>query len=792
MTPFLDRIAEDIHQEYGSDISSLCLVAPTRRAVLFMKAALARRYKTTLWSPRIVAIQDFVRETAGGQYPDSLPLIFDLYQAYLERMRSETPDFEEPFERFYSWGEMLLRDFDETDKYCAEAGQLFANILDLKEIDDFFTLEAEQLEAVKSFWQTLRGRKEGPGEVQQKFLRIWQILQGLYHAFRKRLSDKGCAYDGMAYRRIAEELEAGTLDLPYQHILFIGFNALSVAEERIMHRLLLDKKATVYWDADRAYLTPGDERRPGVEVKGHLAGEEPGKFIREYHKKWSLLDSRLILHDMATERKDIYLTGVPLLAGQAQYLGNLLRDNPPDPAQLHRTVVVLADEHLLYPVLYALPGDIARLNITMGFALKQTRVFHLLMTLLRMLRNARSSPEGIALPYREVLELLNHPFLKAGEHDLTRQIHDEIIRRNMIFVDPVWLLSKPLPDLLKALFQPPPLHLRTQSLADTLLDYLDIVFKALLADARARENPLESEYIFQFYLQFNQLREVLHAFQPLLSVRGFANLFREAMQRVRIPFQGEPLDGMQLMGFLETRVLDFDKVYILAANEGNLPDASTSNSFIPYALRKAFGLPTFEERDAIYAYHFYRLIQRAREVHLVYNTIVNDSSGSGGEVSRFIRQIRHFFARHPQLKLHEQVIATAAPWSAPDPIRIPASEESRELLRKRFVHGSRRTGISSTAMTTYLGCRLRFYFRYVAGIKEPDKVEETMETNTFGQVLHMAMQLLYEPLKGQELLPVHFDALKKRVDQALEEAFRTLGLGKSGELEGKNILLRQA
>ena len=782
MQSFLEQVVVALRQAHGTDIADICIVVPTRRAVVFLRKALAEVYQQPLLAPRLISIQDFVREIAGQQFPDIMPLVFELYQVYMERMRRHDPKWQEPFERFYSWGEMLVKDFDELDKYCVPAEKLFTNIKDLKEIDLFFSLEEEELEPIRRFWETIRGREEGPTEVQEKFLRIWEVLFDIYTGFRARLQARGMAYDGMAYRKIVDQLEIDTLTLDYKEIWFVGFNALSRAEEAIMEYLLEKKQAKVLWDVDTAYFSPPEARASSL-----ITGEEAGKFIRHYHKKWAKLGSELILHQMKESEKQIYHTGVPLQVGQAQYLGNLLQETEFREEDFSQIAIVIADENLLFPVLYALPEKVERLNITMGFPLRQTNMYNLWVTVMRLLRNMRIDALGkLSFSHKEVLEILNNPYIKARQHALSEEMQTEIAKKNWVYIPTTHLLEKSLSPLLKHIFSPPVKKSTTEKTTLTpILTYCKDIFSALLEDAQERKALLEVEYIFQFFTQFQQLSEVLERYKPQLSLHGFSRLFQEVLQRVRIPFEGEPLVGVQLMGFLETRVLDFKKVYILAANEGSLPDTSTGNSFIPYNLRKGFGLPTYEEKDAIYAYHFYRLLQRAEEVHLIYNTVVNDSGGAK-EVSRFIRQIRHFFRDQPFLQVQERIVSAPAPYSEQFPIKIGASETTRNIL----YHNYSRRYLSATALTTWLGCPLRFYYRYIAGIKEPDQIEESMAANTFGSVLHETMEILYGSHLQQDITADIINTMKAKLDAAMEQAFKKQGLGWEDSLHGKNFLLK--
>ncbi|MEM6804054.1 MAG: PD-(D/E)XK nuclease family protein, partial [Bacteroidota bacterium] len=778
MQTFLQQIIARLKSDYGSEISKLCLVVPTRRAVEFLREAIKEEYKQTLWAPKMLSIQDFVRGISGKQFPDTMPLVFELYEVYLKRMQQDNKGFKESLESFYAWGEMLVKDFDEIDKYLVEAKDLFRNIRELKEIDDFFYLEEEELEPIRRFWETLRGRDQDLTEVQEQFLKIWQILYDMYIGFQEQLGKHNYSYDGLAYREIVNSLKEEKLELPYPNIIFVGFNALSRAEEKLMELLLKAEKARVFWDVDRAYFS--------MSKDALMTGEEPGKFILEYHTKWKDIGSELIVHDMMAEEKYVYHTGVPLDVGQAQYLGNMLREKSLDKDKFRQTALVLADEKLLFPVLYALPASIDRLNITMGFPLRQTNVFNLLMSVIRLLRNMREEDGKQAFSHKDIGEILNNPYIKSSHPDLSEQIQADINKHNWVYMRGEVLKEHQLGDLLSHIFSPPKIKQFKIDLP-RVLDYCAGVFDYLLSDSQIRDNHLETEYIFKFSLSFNQLREVLEKYKLELSMQGFGRLFREVVQKLRIPFEGEPLEGVQLMGFLETRVLDFEKVFILAANEGNLPDTSTGNSFIPFNLRKGFGLPTYEEKDAIYAYHFYRLLQRSKEVHLIYNSVVSDSTGSAKEISRFIRQIRHFFRNQERFHIKEGLVSTDAPFSDRSIIKIPADIDTKRLFLQRFAREKKY--LSATAFSTWIACPLKFYFKYLANIHEAEEVEESMQANTLGTVLHRVMELSYTPYVGQQVTPKLLTHMKASLDPLIAQAFQEEDLGEIEKLEGKNLLM---
>lgn len=774
---FLEQVVADVQQQFGNDIGKVCFVLPSRRARLFLRDIIAKAYQKTMWAPKMLAIQDFVQEWSGWQFPENLRLVFELYEVYQAHVKDLVPDRTEAFEQFWPWGEMLLKDFDEIDRHCVDAKQLFTNIRDLKEIDLMFQLPEKGLEAVREFWGSVHDPgSEGKGKVLEHFLATWEVLAGVYEGFRGKLQGQHMAYSGMAYRALADQLQTGEAELDYVCIVFVGFNALSKSEERIMDHLLREGKARVYWDADKSYM-----ELPSEGWKQPPLGREPGNFVAFYHNKWKEHNSQLFLHDMAAEPKDIYLTGVPLQVGMAAHLGNLLVDEPPR-SGAQSQAAILADPQLLFPVRQFLPNTIEKLNLTMGFPLKHSKVYAFLQALATLLRSRRQQPvNGFA--WQSVLSLLAHPYLRQLDAELHKKLHDTIVKQNLVVVPQEFFQQEMLPDLVKEVFSPP-------EDPQQLPGYVDALLLNLLEDAEEREESLEAEFIYACLKRFNQLQDILLVYKTSLSTIGFIRLLREMLKQLRIPFEGEPLEGFQIMGFLETRVLDFEKVYVLGLNEGVLPITDTSNSFIPYNLRKGFGLPTYEERDSITAYHFFRFLQRAKEVHLIYDS---SESGSTKEPSRYILQIRHLLKDYGKLNIIERQVSVSAAHRAIPAIHIPSKEEIRNKLHQKYGQGSAFNYLSATSITTYLMCSLRYYFRYVEGIKETEEIEESMAANTFGSVLHLTMERLYAPYVGKEISPQpDINELKKRVPMELDRAFADENVGYEGLLQGKNLLLKEA
>jgi CRISPR/Cas system-associated exonuclease Cas4 (RecB family) len=776
MASFLEIVAEKICKHAGERPDEVAIILPSRRAVVFMREALAKAYGTTIWSPYIAAIQDFVRDQYGGSFPEDLSLLLNLYTVYRQRMQKLNPAWHEPFERFYPWGEMLLRDFDEVDKYLVSPDELFTNVKDLREIELTFGLSEEDREAVKQFWNAVYVQatdEEGQGKTREQFLSIWGILLEVYQDFRNLLLSRNQAYDGMAYRAIAERAKDESLELSWQHTFFVGFNALTGSEEVLMNGLLNKKKATIFWDVDEHFLTTDTP-----------IGEEAGFFILKQHKKWEGKGSELIQYASASHEKQIEIIGAPLSTGQARYAGNILRAIELQPQEARHTALVLADEQMLFPLLHALPKTVSRLNITMGFPLKQTDIHHLLQSVLKLVQRLEfDAGNQVFFPYDILFELLSNAWLQVTTNGEAQVWKHEIAKKNLVLVPAYFFEKKATNPLTKALFSPP-------NEKEKFIPWLDKLFAALMEDVQSREALLESEYAFQLYTRFNQFKTALADFTGPISLYGLAAMLAESFKRARIPFEGEPLEGLQIMGFLETRNLDFDRVIMLGVNEGKLPSTSAGNSYIPYHLRRGFGMPTFEQKDAIFAYHFFRLMMRAKSVFILYNNQQNETGGPQ-EMSRYLHQLKHFGDAFPRWKIRQYEVSVGAPFSEVSPIVIPATEETRQILYKRYIHEASGEALAPTALTTWLACKLRFYYHYIAGIREPETLSESMEANTFGSILHGALELIYEPWLGKIIRPQTINTeLYSRVRNCLEEAFKREANLTMDDLRGRNYLMR--
>lgn len=729
MKPFLYQVATLFYQQYGAEIHRLAFVFPNRRAGLFFQKYLSEISEKPLFSPSILTINDLFMQLSGKHPADKIQMLFRLYELYKQRSGSS-----ESFDEFIYWGEMLLNDFDDIDKYMVDARMLFRNVSNLKSLDDDFNyLSPEQVQAIRSFWSSFYPKGDSPN--QQHFLELWEILYDLYAGLRTSLAKDGCGYDGMIFREVVEQLEKEPMsDFPFDRVVFVGLNALSVSEERLL--LALQKKgvADFYWDYVGPWVTDPDNK---------------ASFFLERNLR--LFPSRMELPATEPVQAEIRVLGVPSAIGQAKQVYPILQALA-DEQQLTdesalRTAIVLPDEHLLVPVLNAIPEAIQHINVTMGYPLAGTPVAALMEYILTLQKNIRYIDRVPVFYFRDVLPILNHQYVMAAAPEEVSQLVKDMTAGNRIYVHAADLNRH---ELLSILFTP------VQN-TEELSDYLIHVLEALNACLRNnRPNPddeemisnstqttvdIEQEFIFHYFATVNRMKEVMHEAKIEMRLDTYFRLLKRMTDLITIPFEGEPLSGLQVMGVLETRALDFDRLIILSMNEGIFPLKKAANSFIPYNLRRGFGLPTYEHQDSVWAYHFYRLIRRAKQVTLLYDT--RTTGLQTGEVSRFVHQLRY----HYQYPLIDELVVYDVASSAVPPISVQKTAEVEKLLSDFLFGGPR--ALSASAINTYLDCPLKFYFSVLEQIQEEDEITETVERDVFGSILHKVMEDLYAPFKGK-------------------------------------------
>ncbi len=736
MKPFLYQVASLFYEKWEAEVSRLAFVFPNRRTGLFFQKYLSEVADTPLFSPTILTINDLFIQLSGKQSADRISMLFILYDIYIRQSGST-----ETFDEFLYWGEMLLNDFDDIDKYMANARMLFSNVTDLREIEnDFDFLSDEQIAAIRSFWSSFYPRGDTPN--QQQFLAVWQVLYDLYEEFRATLAAEGKGYEGMIFREVVESMERGeSPDLPYEQIVFVGLNALSVSEERFLAQLQKREIADFYWDYVSDKVTDPDNKA--------------SYFVSRNLKSFP---SSMKLPPEEKVKTEIEVIGIPSGIGQAKHVYTLLSDRCKEAEmsseEALRTAVILPDEHLLIPVLNAIPEQIRRINVTMGYPLAGTPVASLIEYILALQKNVRYIDRNPLFYFRDVLPVLNHRYILSTSPEIISSLVKEITENNKIYISHTELEKTPL---LEILFTP---VTGVEAFSDYLIKVLEELNKVMSAlsdeeeeDAPQRTNDLEQEFIFHYFTTVNRMKEVMKDARIEMKIDTFFRLLKRVTDTITIPFHGEPLSGLQIMGVLETRALDFDRLIILSMNEGIFPQRKAANSFIPYNLRRGFGLPTYEHQDSVWAYHFYRLIERASHVSLLYDTRSNGLQT--GEVSRFVHQLHY----HYEVPMRDKLVVYNVSSSKTPPLAVPKREDIMRRLDAYRKGGSK--AISASAINTYLDCPLKFYFSVVEGIREEEEVSETIESDVFGSILHKVMEELYKPFQGKMVTVDLLKAIRK-------------------------------
>lgn len=761
MTPFLDKTAEYIIQNFHKDIDSICVVLPNRRAGLFLKRSISRQVDKPLWSPVIFSLPDFILELSGYKLLDPVLLQFELYKTYQEITGEKAQTFEE----FIKWGRVLLHDFNEADMYLADTDQLFGYLTSEKAL---------------SLWNP---ENQPLTPFQINYLEFYRSMKTFYDRFSASLKNRGEVYQGMAYRKVARSFEHSEINLPWKHVVFAGFNALVPAEKLIIRTLEKNGFATVLWDADNYYLND--------------QSQESGLFIRDEYKHTTASNFKWVSNALSESEKVIDFVGVPRNIAQVKAAGILLKDLAAQPDELDNTVVVLNDESVLEPLLNSMPEEVGQFNITMGFALRNTPLFRLLDYVLELqiniLKFKKPGPDFPKLYFRDVIRILEHPYIrKLMKGTSAENLASDIRKSNKIFLDFKDFQSAfssahtASSSTLGEIFQPwndDPL-LAVDAIIDLLNGLKDnILTQPEATDDSSMASKLELEYLYHFNAAVQKLSLLIKEYPFIRNLKVLKSLFMQLVE-INLPFYGEPLQGLQVMGMLETQTLDFRNIIMLGANEDFIPAGKSMNSFIPFDIRRKFSLPTFLDKNAVYAYHFYRLIQRAEKITIFFNSEPGDLGG--GDKSRFISQLQYELPGiNPNVVMNEKIMTVPLTdeKKMDEGITIAKPQELIAILKQ---HAEK--GLSASALNTYLNCPLQFYFNYVAGINEADEPEETIEANTLGSVVHEVLSVMYKELEDKNLTLQDISVMKSRVKVLVGEAFQKIYSG--GEIGyGKNLLI---
>lgn len=740
MKSFISEVASRLYERYGDDVSSLSILFPSRRARLFFNDELSKIVDQPLWQPEWLTVDELMSEISGLKIGEKTRLIAELFKIYLVHHPSST------FDKFYFWGEMLLADFDMIDKYCIPADKIFANVADIKELEaDLSYLEAEQLQIVTAFWRNI---SEGASltEEKRRFLEVWRSLAPIYNEYRERLLSLGLAYAGMVHRMAAEMIKEGRASFakPRRYVV-AGFNALSTCEQQLLEFMTTAANAEFFWDYDNYYIKNREQ--------------EAGMFLRDNITKFPAREEL----PCDNFRNIGSITSISTVSNvvQCKYVAEVLRELALKGKLDKETAIVLTDENLLEPLLHSLPEGLGKVNVTMGYPLRQSLAYSLVERLLELQRHSRDDNEGRQLFYHaDVAGILSHPYVADAEPEQCAKLLATIRKNHRVMIEGAMLAEG---ELLSVIF-------KRVGEWDALSLYLQDVVAVVAAmhGEDAEDQSRRTEFLAVMSENITKLHNSLVECDIKMLQSVYISLLRRHLQGVRIPFEGEPLEGVQIMGILETRNLDFKNVILLSMNDDNFPgNHSSQASFIPYNLRFGYGMPTPEHHEGVYAYYFYRLAQRCENLYMIYCSHADDRTT--GEPSRYIRQLQY----ETDFNIRRVEVGVDVNLEEEGPIEVKKSPEILECMHQ-FLQPNAPSKLSPTAFSLYLDCPLKFYFSVVAKLRSEDEIEERVDDRILGIIFHYAAKLLYKDFVDVRAWGRKLKALAKsqKLEDVVDEAIR--------------------
>ena len=743
-TSFLGKIATVIIQDYSAKLAETTIILPNKRAKVFLIEALKNETTETILCPEIISIEDFVQDVAAIRSVDSIELLFEFYEVYLSVTEKQ---HQQSFELFANWAKTLLQDFNEIDRYLLDPAHVLSYLKDIEDIKKW-GIEVEN-----------------KTKLLENYIDFWKLLPLYYDSLYNHLLNKAIGYQGLIYREAVNNLNHFSNTVSKRSFIFAGFNALNAAEEKIVQHLLALDQAKIYWDVDQTFLND--------------PYHDAGLFVRRFKENWKHYKSNIFewIADDFSQPKNIQIIGTPKTIGQAKLAGsiieNIITENPA--TALDKVAIVLGEENLLMPILYSLPSSVGSLNITMGYSGKNNPSQILISKLFKMHTNALSrKSESYVFYYKDVLDILTHPLVEPYAHsgNLVRIIKEN----NYTFIthQRILELNPDHSELFKLLFR----KWDSGSIA-----VLQNVSKLLLLIKENFNNDNEEEkiakaFVFAVFKVINKLISYYSQHRHIDNIDTLHAIYKQVIDVAEVSFEGEPLRGLQIMGVLESRVLDFDTVIVTSMNEGKFPAGKSQNSFIPYDVKNELGLPTFKEKDAIYTYHFYHLLQRAKNIYLIYNT-ENDGLDAG-ERSRFITQLEVEKQKKHQVTF--DIYNPVLPSTAYQPMVVPKSEAVMDRLKEIAL-----AGFSPSALTSYIRNPIDFYFQKILRIREVEEVEENIALNTLGTIIHETLKALYSPFIDKFIAESDLENCFKLLDDEVLKQFKLVY--KEGEIKkGRNLL----
>jgi hypothetical protein len=736
---FLENTAHYFKQELYPGLEQVLVLVPNKRTALFLEKELIKIIPQPFIMPRIKTIEEFISQYSTFAEGDLLELNLTLYKVFKNHL-----GIYESFDQFYYWGEMLLRDFSDIDKNLVNAEELFRLIDDLKEIDKQFQyLLPEQIEVIQQFWSSFNP-PDYSGD-QQNFIDTWKVLNAVYTDFKAAIVSEGKGYSGMMFKEVAEKITGLEVELPFQKIAFVGFHILSRSEEKIFDFYSKNKKGVFFWDVDEYYLD---------HEKSKIKQHEAGSFLRKYIKKYkNVLEPSNFLQSPPA----LHFIACPKNTGQALSVRTVLDKN--QIAYTEKTAIVLPDEAMLIPVLQSVSKPGESINITLGYSLKNSTICGLIDHWLDIFKYKN----GTKYYYKPIIKFLNNVYIKALYPQETAVFEEMVIENNLIYIYEDDL--KDFPFLQEFLSLDLGSSIRIIHQVKILLE--KIYYHYFDQRDLQGNQVFETEILFQALQALKKMQDIFTQTHLEIQPETLKKLLYKYLNSVSVNFSGEPVSGLQVMGLLESRNLDFENVFILNSNEGILPANISSGSFIPYHLRTGFGLPTYNNNDSMYAYYVYRLLHRSKNVYFLYNNVADEQMKA--EPSRYLIQLQ----LESGLKFTEyhQKIEFITPQTKP--ITIEKTEKVLQQLTTYFAE-EETNYLTPSALNTYLDCTLKFYFKYIAGIKEPDNVTDEIDASIFGNLLHNVMQYVYQlyaEKSGKDIIEKDdLSLLFSLVDDAIKKA----------------------
>ena len=770
MATFLHDVAEYLLNRYSEKFRDCCVVFPSQRSSVYFCDELKRLNSKVIWLPKMFTIDEFIHKIGNLKVASPIAQYATLYQVYKElddaNTAKKTDATEEKkktgFDKFFPWAQVILADFNDIDKYLVNADALLRNIQEIKLLDSNIDyLSDEQRKAIEEFFKVVY---TGESKMKKRFLDIWQKLLPMYERFGKHLNENGLAYDGQVYRRAAEIIGSTDYELPFEKVFFVGFNAVTRSEERVFSALKAQGKALFFWDYDQSYI---DDRM-----------NEAGRFLRNFVVEFAEPDDFKTCHNFGTDGQQITVVASPTVSGQMSVVAERLAQTPVD--EMSDTALVLADETLLMGTIEHTAPYVSDMNVTMGYKLKNSVAGQWVEQLVQLQSNKHTTDSGTTFYYKNVVTLLQHPFFISASPDFAVEMTGRI-KSEAIFQVPTDEFESD--DFARTIFKPIGTPHDFSAYVLGILKHLMNIWGQFPDDAENQWN-IQQELVYKLILQIQQLDTELAGEQLEIEMSTYYQLLRKYVASLTVPFSGEPIKGLQVMGFLETRNLDFRNLIILNVNDGVLPVDGSSPTFIPFSLRRGFGLPTHEDREAMYAYYFYRLLQRAQNVTLTY--FVGNADGKRGEPSRYIMQLVY-----GGREVSQQVLRSDISFDAATPLTIVKDEGTMRQLSAYVADGRPINDVkrlSASAIVTYQKCPVMFYFSKVLGLDSDDDIDENIDARQFGNIFHKSICEIYKGflgkvVTGDDIRALTDDFIVSKIDNAFVEEMFPKATAKRAKIE---------